>query len=235
MIVNIDEIQGFKKDGKSKEIIEDLLKQIEESKIKIGDKLPSERILAKQYNVSRIVIREVVSYLKAINVVESIQGSGNFVRNYPKNSSFEITLPNYDIDDLIESRKIIEKAIASLVIKNSDQLLIDKIEEILFEFKRSIQSKDLNGVLEQDYNFHQIYAQYSKNSVIENFLNYLTNFMHEKYWKVLKEDYLFTNTYNKKTLENHKNIFKALKEKDLDKLLFFIELHYKTIIVGLKK
>jgi len=51
----------------------------------------------------------------------------------------------------------------------------------------------------------------------------------------MKEDYLFTNTYNKKTLENHQNILKALKDRDLNKLLLYIELHYDTIIEGLKK
>ncbi|MDY6894739.1 MAG: GntR family transcriptional regulator [Thermotogota bacterium] len=224
----------IKKDGKSKEIIEDILNQIENTKIKIGEKLPSERDLSKKYNVSRIVIREVISYLKAINVVESVQGSGNYVKRYYKNS-FGLSFPDYDVDDLMESRKILERSIAFSVFKHLDDTLINDMAKICDDFSKAIITKDLENSLVQDFKFHQLYAKYSKNPIIENFLDYLTSFIQQKVWRVMKEDYLFTNTYNKKTLENHQNILKALKERDLNKLLLYIELHYDTIIEGLKK
>lgn len=223
-----------KKAGKSKEIIEDILKRIENGKVKIGDKLPSERDLAKMYNVSRIVIREVISYLKAINVVESVQGSGNYVKRYYENS-FGLSLPDYDIDDIIESRKILEKSIAFSVFKYLDEKMINEMEKICENLSKAINTKDLESSLVQDFKFHQLYAKYSKNPVIENFLEYLTSFIQQKFWRVMREEYLFTNTYNKKTLENHRNILRALKERDLNKLLLYIELHYETIIEGLKK
>ena len=99
--------ENLKKKSKSREIIEDILSEIEQSNIKIGDKLPSERSLAEKYNVSRIVIREVISYLKAIGVVESVQGSGNYVKDYPKQEYFDLNYLDYDVDDLLESRKIL--------------------------------------------------------------------------------------------------------------------------------
>ncbi|RAO99287.1 hypothetical protein PW5551_04985 [Petrotoga sp. 9PW.55.5.1] len=226
-------IESTGNNGKSKEVIEDILNQISNSKLKIGDKLPSERILSKKYGVSRIVIREVISYLKAINVVESVQGSGNYIKNN-YNSSIDLTFPDYEVEDLIESRKILERSIAYLVFKYLDQKLITEMEEICTRFNTAIQNKDLEGVLEEDYKFHNLYARYSKNSIIEHFLNNLTSFIHQKVWRIMKKDYLFTNTYNRKTLENHENILKALKEKDLNKLLNSIDLHYDTIIEGLK-
>lgn len=226
-------IEGTGNNGKSKEVIKDILNQISKSKLKIGDKLPSERILSKKYGVSRIVIREVISYLKAINVVESVQGSGNYIKNY-YNSSIDLTFPDYEVEDLIESRKILERSVAYLVFKYLDQKLITEMEEICTRLNTAIQNKDLEGVLEEDYKFHNLYARYSRNSIIEYFLNHLTSFIHQKVWRIMKKDYLFTNTYNRKTLENHENILKALKEKDLNKLLKYIDLHYDTIIEGLK-
>ncbi|HOL87542.1 MAG TPA: hypothetical protein PLK32_09315, partial [Defluviitoga tunisiensis] len=62
-----------------------------------------------------------------------------------------------------------------------------------------------------------------------------TSFIQDRVWKIIKKEYLFTNTYNKKTLENHRNILNALKNRDLNQLLFYIEMHYDTIIRGLKK
>lgn len=227
--------EDLKKKSKSREIIEDILKEIEQSKIKIGDKLPSERTLAEKYNVSRIVIREVISYLKAIGVVESIQGSGNYVKDYPKQEYFDLNYLDYDVDDLLESRKILEQASAALVFKHMDDELIRELEKIVQSLAKAIKTKDLNEALEQDYLFHKIYASYTQNPIIENILDNLTSFIQDRVWKIMKKEYLFTNTYNKKTLENHKNILNALRNRDLNLLLFYIEMHYDTIIRGLKK
>jgi DNA-binding FadR family transcriptional regulator len=227
--------ENLKKKSKSREIIEDILSEIEQSNIKIGDKLPSERSLAEKYNVSRIVIREVISYLKAIGVVESVQGSGNYVKDYPKQEYFDLNYLDYDVDDLLESRKILEQASATLVFKNMDDELIKELERIVRDFTKAVKAKDLNETLEQDYLFHKIYASYTQNPILENILDNLTSFIQDRVWKIIKKEYLFTNTYNKKTLENHRNILNALKNRDLNQLLFYIEMHYDTIIRGLKK
>jgi hypothetical protein len=95
---------------------------------------------------------------------------------------YPVIFPDCEVEDLIESRKILERSIAYLVFKYLE------MKEICTRFNTAIQNKD----------------------------------------------YLFTNTYNRKTLENHENILKALKEKDLNKLLKYIDLHYDTIIEGLK-
>lgn len=44
-----------------------------------GDKLPSERDLSRQYNVSRITVRAAIEELSRVGMLESIHGKGNFV------------------------------------------------------------------------------------------------------------------------------------------------------------
>lgn len=45
-----------------------------------GEKLPSENQLCKQYNVSRITVRQALSKLERKNLVYSVHGKGTFVR-----------------------------------------------------------------------------------------------------------------------------------------------------------
>lgn len=60
---------------------------------KDGDCLPSERVLATQYGVSRNVIREAIKILTEKKLVTNVIGKGNYV-----------TLPNEtDLVDMVES------------------------------------------------------------------------------------------------------------------------------------
>ena len=53
--------------------------EIREGRIQAGDKLPTEAALAQQFEVSRTVVREAISRLKSLGLVDSRQGSGVYV------------------------------------------------------------------------------------------------------------------------------------------------------------
>ena len=56
---------------------------------KKGDKLPTERELVEKFNVSRSSIREALSSLENIGIVESKQGEGNFIGRNIENILYE--------------------------------------------------------------------------------------------------------------------------------------------------
>ena len=55
-----------------------------------GAKLPSESELIEEYAVSRTVVREAVTRLRAEGLVETQQGRGSFVLAVPESSSFNV-------------------------------------------------------------------------------------------------------------------------------------------------
>lgn len=57
------------------------IQEIESGKLRQGDKLPSERELATQYQISRMTARHAISILEREGFVERIVGSGTFVTN----------------------------------------------------------------------------------------------------------------------------------------------------------
>ena len=72
--------ESLKKQDIKEQVFEQLLMKIEMGEWKPGEKPPSENELTKAMGVSRITIREAIQKLVAINVVETFQGKGTFVR-----------------------------------------------------------------------------------------------------------------------------------------------------------
>ncbi|MCF2650278.1 MULTISPECIES: GntR family transcriptional regulator [Niallia] len=55
-------------------IAEDILSKIYQNKYRAGEKIPTERELAKHYDVSRYTVREALKKLVNIGCVKIIQG-----------------------------------------------------------------------------------------------------------------------------------------------------------------
>lgn len=64
-----------------KQIVEQICKKIKDHELKPGDKLPTERDLARQLNVSRGTVKNAYDELASNNIIEVIQGSGSYVYN----------------------------------------------------------------------------------------------------------------------------------------------------------
>src|SRR5574337_1559670 len=83
-----------------------------------GAQLPSEKVLAERFGVSRAVVREAVSRLKADGWVESRQGAGAFVAHQPGRGSFRLIPGGAGLADSLENifelRLLVETGAAEL-------------------------------------------------------------------------------------------------------------------------
>src|SRR4030042_4632456 len=67
----------FKK--KSSFIADQILRLIHSGRYKVGTKLPSERIITEQMGVSRPSLREAISALQIVGILETRPGDGTYV------------------------------------------------------------------------------------------------------------------------------------------------------------
>ena len=69
---------------KNKKVYEEVIEQIKDmiynGILKKGDKLPSERDMVEELQVSRTSVREALRSLEVIGLIESRQGEGNFIK-----------------------------------------------------------------------------------------------------------------------------------------------------------
>lgn len=63
-------------------VYDDLMKKIQNKELKVGDKLPSEAELEKQYGFSKTPIRQALHKLEDKGYIYRLQGKGSFVANY---------------------------------------------------------------------------------------------------------------------------------------------------------
>lgn len=84
-----------------------------------GDKLPTERELARSLDVSRASIREAMRSLEIVGLVESRQGGGNYIRGHLGKSLLEplsllFQINGGRLEDVLELRRIVEVAAAAV-------------------------------------------------------------------------------------------------------------------------
>lgn len=72
---------------KYEEVCEILHNKIRSNELKPGDRIDSVEHLAEQLQVSRSAVREAMSALKAMGLIEIKQGSGTFVKEFSEHRS----------------------------------------------------------------------------------------------------------------------------------------------------
>ena len=116
------------------QVAEQISKLIKKGKLNPGERLPPERELAKQLEVSRPTVREAMIALEISGMVEVRVGSGIYVSN---TSNPDLKLRNYTIEmgpgplELIEARKEIEGANAALAAQRIGTDCLEQLEQAI--------------------------------------------------------------------------------------------------------
>lgn len=145
--------------------------KIEKRELLPGDKLPTEQKLVDQYGVSRTVIREAVSNLKADGLLASRQGSGVFVLEPPKQTIQLLSENPQTIAEIIEAlelRSAVEAGAAELAAKRASPAQEAHIYAAFNDFKQKVATGENSE--KEDFAFHVAIAEAANNSKFVNFL-----------------------------------------------------------------
>lgn len=142
----------------------DLAGQIASGDVAVGQRLPSERVLAQTYAVSRPTVREAIIALELDGLVEVRQGSGVYVTAVaPRGgAAAEADMGPFE---LLEARRAIEgeaAALAALRITNAE---VDAIAAILAEMEAE-SGRDVDRTEDADRRFHLAIAAATGNSAM---------------------------------------------------------------------
>ena len=162
-------MEPIKKTRLYEEISEEILRLIKSGSLQPGDKLPPERQLSEQLQVSRTAIREALRSLEAQGYLESKVGGGTFVRSVTVDSMlspFSVMLAQHDqqLRDLMRVRELLEVEAASLAAKHITEADRNRLREVLDEMDRSIKA-GANSRIDDD-NFHDLIAEISRNTAL---------------------------------------------------------------------
>ncbi|MGO8717290.1 MAG: FadR/GntR family transcriptional regulator [Smithella sp.] len=189
------------------EIVTIIQKQIMNGAIPPGSKLPPEREMAQTLNVNRATVREALSKLKNLDLIEIRHGDGLYAKNYLESGNLDLIKAALDMDEhkeimsnLLEARRFIVPQVAYVAAQRRTATDLKELKEV-------ISRKDLN-MLERDIKVHQIIARATHNLICIIGLNYFNQIFH---------DYGYLYFDNERNVERsrvfHREIYEAIKAK----------------------
>lgn len=197
-------------------IVEQVRDLIKNGRLKPGDKLPPEQVLAEKFGTSRPSVREALSALEILGITESRGGKGNFIKDNLNFPSYEQKYRELEEEEspfeLLEARKAMETEIVGLCAKKATKEEIAILEESLNKMKENM--TNIPKVMEIDREFHINIARAAHNNLLYSMMTYLSNLLTEKLWINLKEKSWAIPGRPQKYLEEHIEIFNAIKNKD---------------------
>ena len=150
-------------------IVDTIKEMICDRKLLPGDKLPTERDLAQQFNVSRASVREALHSLETLGLVEARVGSGTYLANNPEgileHLSWVVYFSGSVEQELREARTILEPEIAALAAKNATSQDMEILAQTLKAMEASL--GDPRAAAIQDFEFHVALARSAHNSVLQ--------------------------------------------------------------------
>jgi GntR family transcriptional repressor for pyruvate dehydrogenase complex len=182
-----------------------------------GHKLPSEAELIEEYTVSRTVVREAVTRLRAEGLVETFQGRGSFVLAMPEPTSFTVESAairtHYDVLDMIDFRLGIECEAAALAAARIGRAGTESIQAALDAFVAAAPEDQV----EADFGFHRAVAAASGNRFYLDLLDSLGPMMIMLPRTRLGDAYSLTDTgHVERVLREHDNVASAIVAGDPD-------------------
>ncbi|MCW9053984.1 MAG: pyruvate dehydrogenase complex transcriptional repressor PdhR [Motiliproteus sp.] len=152
-------------------IMEELETMILEGSLEPGQRLPSERELAKQFEVSRPSLREAVQKLVAKGLLYSRQGGGTFVSEQIGASFSDPLMELFSSHpeaqyDLLEFRHALEGVIAYYAALRSTAADKEAIQRCYEELEGYHKTKEFEKEVSADVDFHLCIAGATHNMVL---------------------------------------------------------------------
>ena len=211
-----------------KRIIAQIKALINNKNYEPGDKLPSERMLAEKFEVTRSNIRDSIQTLEFYGLVKSIPQSGTFVADIgitALNGMIDdiLNLPSPSFKDLVEARIFLElKGVKLAALRRTEDDLIHLENALAAYSDKVIRGED---AVQEDLLFHLAIAKASGNPTLNTFMlkitpEIITNF--EKH-HVCDKDTAF------KGIQEHKDILDAIRSMDTVEAKNAMKKHFKNL------
>lgn len=207
--------------GTTGNVVSQLRNMILEGHYSHEERLPAERILAEEFNVSRGTIRTVLQHLEEQNLVTRKIGSGTYVTHRELGNQHDISSITSPLE-MVEVRIAIEPQMVRLAITNASHRDLEELR------KAMRQCEDCGGNAEKfadaDTAFHIALAHCSKNKLMFWIYERISEVRRYSQWRTMKAKLLTPDRidyYNKQ----HRALYEAIASRDANEAVSIIKKH----------
>jgi DNA-binding FadR family transcriptional regulator len=197
-----------------------------------GERLPSERDLARRLEVGRASVREAIAALQVQGLIETRPGSGSFVVPDALDRLPAAGALPHDASptDLLEARALLEPAVARLAAERARPDTV--AERLLGAMESSSDPADpaaRAGWNESDRLFHRQIAAMTGNPVLLGIADHVAGLMDQPLWQRLRDDSIATPGRTAIHLAEHRMIYEAVTDGDPAAAAFYAHEHVKRV------
>lgn len=201
------------------QIVDQIGQLVAEGHLKPGDRLPSERELVERFQVSRASIREAISALEMMGLIEVRSGEGTYIRQVNIDSVVAplawMLFIEKDTDlELYEARKILEVQAAGLAAERAEEDELSEMFEALEVMRIDLQIQRLGE--DADHHFHYAIARATHNKILFRLMNTISDTMRKTLKSSRRKLYEDRSTPNK-LYKEHYSIYEAIKKHEVEK------------------
>ena len=205
-----------------------MLGKIQAGRWCVGAEIPSERMLIDQFGVSRIAIREALSMLRGLGVVDVGHGRRTRVSKVDS-ETFGKLLPlmlasggQQSLDQVFEVRLAIESRTAYLAAERHTEDQMQQLRELVERFRR-YRTEGREEATSADLAFHLLIARMSGNPLFPILLEALAGFVTYAQEASCKDD----AHRSRRAVLAHESIADALDDRDAERARVEMEAHLR--------
>ena len=176
------------------EIVEHRIKDsIMKGEIKPGQKLPTEKDLAKQFGVSLVTAREALRALEIVGYIERNKGKGRGIvvkelqSDPAKMALYEfLRSKKFTLRDICELRRIVEPSGARLAASQMTSQGVEGLEKNIKYCEKKIKTaeqtfseKEFIDIRRKNVQFHRLIAEATHNPILALTIEYAVDFLFE--------------------------------------------------------
>ncbi|GAA0604719.1 L-lactate utilization/bacilysin biosynthesis transcriptional regulator LutR [Virgibacillus siamensis] len=200
------------------EVSDSFIEMLKSGELQPGDKLDSVEQLAKSFDVSRSAIREALSGLRAMGIVEMRQGEGTYIKEFDASKfslpvATALIMKRDDIKELSEVRKILEVGAVELAAQNHLPHELEPIEKALMDMKGAKGRGDVGE--KADLDFHLAIAKASHNDMLINLMSSVSDIMVES-MRETRRLVLYSEEKSQQLYKEHEQIVAGIKSRNPD-------------------
>ncbi|NOU97301.1 FCD domain-containing protein [Paenibacillus sp. LMG 31456] len=199
-------MKTVKRQTMSKQVVDQIIELLTSRQLNPGDKLPTESELTDLLFVSRPVLREALSSLETMGIIQRKTREGTYFANKIGSKPFSImlALSAGDIPSVMEARMALELGLVTMAAEKITDNQLAALEALL-----QTMSSSKEDYLDIDREFHRTIAYSANNPILEGSIDPLLSMFDETLNQIA-----LTDRDHAVTLQEHQNIFEALKKRE---------------------
>lgn len=196
-------------------IVDQIREMLNRGQLRPGDRLPSEREIAEQLQVSRPAVREAFSALELMGLIEVRPGEGTFVKSGDVITPFAYLLSLVgnaeQAREMMEVRLPLEAQAACLAASRATPEDLSRIAHFLQIMERDLQGDDLGE--KADWEFHMAVALASHNGLLIRVMYHLQDALKVSV-ETARHRLFRIHGMPHRLVEQHREIYQAIAARD---------------------